>query len=60
MPVLQADGAQLDKLGVSHIGGSERGLVTTQDVKKGEPLMYIPKKQIITLETCINSSAMIK
>jgi len=49
------DGAQFDKLKMRYYGPDYRGVHAARDIKKGETILYVPKKEIITLEMAMES-----
>ena len=49
------DGANFDKLKMRYYGPDYRGVHAARDIKKGETILYVPKKEIITLEMAIES-----
>lgn len=49
------DGAEFDKMKVRYYAPDYRGVHAARDIKKGETILYVPRKEIITLEMAIAS-----
>ena len=49
------DGAIFDKLKMRYYAPDYRGVHAARDVKKGETILYVPLKEIITLEMAMES-----
>ncbi len=52
---MRTDGAQFDKLKMKYYAPDYRGVHAARDIKKGETILYVPKKDIITLEMAMES-----
>ena len=52
---MRKDGAQFDKLKMRYYGPDYRGVHAAREIKKGETILYVPKKEIITLEMAMES-----
>lgn len=52
---MKKDGAEFDKLKVRYYAPDYRGVHAARDIKKGETILYVPKKEIITLEMAFES-----
>ena len=52
---MKKDGAEFDKLKMRYYAPDYRGVHAARDVKKGETILYVPKKEIITLEMAMES-----
>lgn len=52
---MKQDGAIFDKLKLRYYGPDYRGVHAARDVKKGETILYVPLKEIITLEMAMES-----
>ena len=52
---MRTDGAQFDKLKMRYYAPDYRGVHAARDIKKGETILYVPKKEIITLEMAMES-----
>ena len=48
-------GSKFDKLKIRFYTEDYRGVHAARDIKKGEIILYVPKKQIITLEMAFAS-----
>ena len=48
-------GSKFDKLKIRFYTEDYRGVHAARDIKKGETILYVPKKQIITLEMAFAS-----
>ena len=46
---MREGGALYDKLKIRYYGADNRGVHASQDIKKGETIIYVPKEEIITL-----------
>jgi len=49
------DGASFDKLKMRYYSDNYRGVHASRDIPKGETILYVPLKEIITLEMCMQS-----
>ena len=49
-------GGQLNKISVKEVGPGSNGVFTTEDIKEGETVMFIPREMMLTLEEAENSS----
>ena len=47
---LREGGSTFDKLKIRFYSADYRGVHAARDIKKGEVILFVPKKQIITLE----------
>jgi histone-lysine N-methyltransferase SETD3 len=52
---LKEGGSTYDKLKIRYYSADYRGVHAAKDVKKGDILLYVPLKQIITLEMAFES-----
>lgn len=52
---MRKDGAEFDKLKMRYYAPDYRGVHAARDIKKGETILYVPKKEIITLEMAMES-----
>lgn len=52
---MKKDGANFDKLKLRYYGPDYRGVHAARDIKKGEQILYVPKKELITLEMAIDT-----
>lgn len=52
---MKSDGSCFDKLKLRYYAADYRGVHAARDVKKGETILYVPLKQIITLEMAMES-----
>lgn len=52
---MKNDGAQYDKLKMRYYSDNYRGVHASRACKKGETILYVPLKEIITLEMCMES-----
>lgn len=52
---MKKDGAEFDKLKMRYYAPDYRGVHAARDVKKGETILYVPRKEIITLEMAMES-----
>jgi hypothetical protein len=52
---MKQDGSEFDKLKVRYYAPDYRGVHAAREVKKGETILYVPLKQIITLEMAMES-----
>ena len=52
---MKDDGAEYDKLKMRYYAPDYRGVHAARDVKKGETILYVPRKEIITLEMAMES-----
>lgn len=52
---MKKDGAEFDKLKVRYYSPDYRGVHAARDIKKGETILFVPKKEIITLEMAFAS-----
>ena len=52
---MKVDGAEFDKLKMRYYAPDYRGVHAARDVKKGETILYVPRKEIITLEMAMES-----
>jgi len=52
---MKHDGAQFDKMKVRYYAPDYRGVHASRDIKKGETILYVPRKEIITLEMAMAS-----
>jgi len=48
-------GSIFDKLKMRYYAADYRGVHASRDIKKGETILYVPKKEIITLEMAMES-----
>jgi hypothetical protein len=49
-------GAQTNKLEIKQFSKNDRGVIASADIEKGEMVLFVPTKQIITFETVCNTS----
>lgn len=52
---MRQDGATFDKLKLRYYGPDYRGVHAARDIKQGETILFVPRKEIITLEMAIES-----
>ena len=52
---MKKDGAEFDKLKMRYYAPDYRGVHAARDVQKGETILYVPRKEIITLEMAMES-----
>lgn len=52
---MRTDGAQFDKLKLRYYAPDYRGVHAARDIKKGETIVYVPLKEIITLEMAMET-----
>jgi len=52
---MRNDGAEFDKLKVRYYAPDYRGVHAAREIKKGETILYVPLKEIITLEMAMES-----
>ena len=52
---MKVDGAEFDKLKMRYYAKDYRGVHAARDVVKGETILYVPRKEIITLEMAMES-----
>jgi protein-histidine N-methyltransferase len=52
---MKHDGASFDKLKMRYYAPDYRGVHASRDIVKGETILYVPKKEIITLEMAMQS-----
>lgn len=52
---MKKDGAEFDKLKMRYYAPDYRGVHAAREVKKGETILYVPRKEIITLEMAMES-----
>ena len=52
---MKKDGAEFDKLKMRYYAPDYRGVHAARDVNKGETILYVPRKEIITLEMAMES-----
>lgn len=52
---MKENGSKFDKIELKHFGSDYRGIVATEDIERGEHIMYIPKPLLITLTTARQS-----
>ena len=52
---MRQGGSKFDKLKVRYYGPDYRGVHSSRDIKRGEVIMCVPKKQLITLEMAMTS-----
>ena len=52
---MKDSGAQFDKLKMRYYDLNYRGVHASRFIKKGETILYVPLKEIITLEMCMDS-----
>ena len=52
---MKEGGANFDKLKLRYYGPDYRGVHAARDIKKGEQILYVPKKELITLEMAIDT-----
>lgn len=52
---MKHDGAEFGKLKLRYYAPDYRGVHAARDIKKGETILYVPKKEIITLEMAMES-----
>lgn len=52
---MKHDGSEFDKLKMRYYGPDYRGVHAARDIKKGETILYVPKKEIISLEMAMES-----
>ena len=52
---MRHDGASFDKLKMRYYAPDYRGVHASRDIVKGETILYVPKKEIITLEMAMQS-----
>ena len=52
---MKKDGAEFDKLKMRYYAPDYRGVHAAREIQKGETILYVPKKEIITLEMAMES-----
>ena len=52
---MKEGGSQFSKLKMRYYAPDYRGVHASHEIKKGETILYVPKKQIITLEMAFES-----
>lgn len=52
---MKVDGANYEKLKMRYYTLNYRGVHASRAIKKGETILYVPLKEIITLEMCMDS-----
>lgn len=52
---MKKDGADFEKLKMRYYAPDYRGVHAAREIKKGETILYVPKKEIITLEMAMES-----
>ena len=52
---MKKDGAEFDKLKMRYYAPDYRGVHASREVNKGETILYVPRKEIITLEMAMES-----
>lgn len=52
---MKKDGAEFDKLKMRYYAPDYRGVHAAREVHKGETILYVPRKEIITLEMAMES-----
>ena len=52
---MKKDGAEFDKLKMRYYAPDYRGVQAAREVHKGETILYVPRKEIITLEMAMES-----
>lgn len=52
---MKADGAEYDKLKMRYYSDNYRGCHAARPIAAGETVLFVPLKEIITLEMCMSS-----
>ena len=52
---MKTDGALFDKLKLRYYAPDYRGVHAAREIKKGETIVYVPLKEIITLEMAMET-----
>ena len=52
---MKTDGAEFNKLKLRYYAPDYRGVHAARDIKKGETIVYVPLKEIITLEMAMET-----
>ena len=52
---MRQDGATFDKLKLRYYAPDYRGVHAARDIKQGETILFVPRKEIITLEMAMES-----
>ena len=52
---MRTDGAEFDKLKMRYYAADYRGVHASREIKKGEVIVYVPLKEIVTLEMAMDS-----